>query len=275
MKKRILTAVVALPLLLTILIVLPPVYTNVLLAAVSALAAYELLWGTGMVKEPRLLWYTMIAAALVSVWCYMGTSYAWGVAGILLFTGLLFAELLISKAQLHFNKVMLCVAGGVMIPFLLTAIVRIRNTEMGQFMVLLPFILAFASDTGAYFTGIKLGKHPLAPTISPKKTVEGMIGGIVTTIIVVLLFGLVLDKCFFFQVNYNYALIYGVLGSIGSVFGDLAFSAIKRQTGIKDYGWIIPGHGGVLDRFDSMTVVAPITEVLLILIPIAEMVTNG
>ena len=275
MKKRILTAVVALPLLLGILLFLPPVYTSVLLAAMCAIAAYELLWGTGMVKHPRLIVYTMIAAALVSVWCYNGRNYPWGLAGVLVFSGLLFAELLISKAQLHFDNVMLSVAGGVMIPFLLTAIVRIRNTELGQYMVLLPFVLAFASDTGAYFIGIKFGKHKLAPTISPNKTIEGAVGGVITSIIGALLFALVLDKCFSLQVNYDFALVYGTLGSIGSVFGDLAFSAIKRQTGIKDYGNLIPGHGGVLDRFDSMTVVAPITEVLLILIPIAEMATNG
>ncbi len=275
MKTRVLSAVIFLPLLLAVLLFLPAVYTNVLLAALCAVAAYELLWGTGMVKQPRLIVYTMIAAACVSVWCYLGRNYEWGLAGMLLFSGLLFGELLISKAQLHFNIVMLCFAGGIMIPFLLTAIVRIRNAELGQFMVLLPFVLAFASDTGAYFVGVKLGKHKLAPTISPKKTIEGVIGGVIAAILAALLFCLVLDKCFQLQVNYNYALVYGSLGSLGSVFGDLAFSAIKRQTGIKDYGWIIPGHGGILDRFDSMTVVAPIAEVLLILIPLAEMVTNG
>lgn len=275
MKTRVLTAVVALPPLLAILLFLPAIYTDILVAVLCAVAAHELLWGTGVVKHPRLIIYTIVAAVLVPVWCYFGRNYAWGLAGVLIFSGLLFGELLISKAQVHFTKVMLCVAGGVMIPFLLTAIVRIRSMELGQYLVMLPFVLAFASDTGAYFVGIRFGKTQLAPTISPKKTVEGMVGGIVIAILATLGFGLVLDKCFGLSVNYWYALIYGTLGSVASVFGDLAFSAIKRQTGIKDYGRIIPGHGGVLDRFDSMTVVAPVAEVMLLLIPFAEKITNG
>lgn len=275
MKTRVLTAVVALPPLLAVLLFLPPIYTDVLVAVLCAVAAYELLWGTGTVKHTRLIIYTVVAAVLVPVWCYFGRHYAWGLAGVLVFSGLLFGELLISKAQMHFTKVMLCVAGGVMIPFLLTAIVRIRSMDLGQYLVMLPFVLAFASDTGAYFVGIRFGKTKLAPNISPKKTVEGMFGGIVIAILATLAFGLVLDKCFNLSVNYWYALIYGTLGSIASVFGDLVFSAIKRQTGIKDYGRIIPGHGGVLDRFDSMTVVAPVAEVLMLLIPFAEKMTNG
>ena len=130
------------------------------------------------------------------------------------------------------------------------------------------FVLAFLSDTGAYFCGMLFGRHKLAPVISPKKTVEGVIGGTVTCILGMLLYGLILWLGFGLQVNFVYALIYGLLGALGSVFGDLCFSAIKRQTGIKDYGNLIPGHGGILDRFDSMMVVGPLAEALLILIPL-------
>ena len=272
MKARLITAAVTLPLLLGVLLGLPAIFTAVLLAVLCGFAAYELLWGTGLVKQPRLIVYTVVAAVLVTVWCYFGRNYAWGLAGVLVFSGLLFAELLISKAQIHFTNVMLCVAGGIMIPFLLDAIVRIRLGSIGQYLVLLPFVMAFASDSGAYLIGVWLGKTPLAPTISPKKTIEGALGGVFGAVLVMILYGLVLDLAFGLKINYIFAVIYGVLGSVASVFGDLVFSAIKRQTGIKDYGRIIPGHGGVLDRFDSMTVVAPVAEVLLMLIPFAEMV---
>ena len=114
-----------------------------------------------------------------------------------------------------------------------------------------------------------MGKHKLAPAISPKKTVEGAIGGVLAAVVGMLLFTWILDLAFGFRVHYGYALIYGIVGSLMSVFGDLCFSVIKRQTGIKDYGNLIPGHGGVLDRFDSMLIVAPVTEALLILIPLA------
>ena len=85
----------------------------------------------------------------------------------------------------------------------------------------------------------------------------------------VAIYALVLDLAFGFTVNYLLALLYGFVGSFGAVFGDLCFSVIKRQTGIKDYGNLIPGHGGVLDRFDSMMIVGPLVEVLMILVPMA------
>ena len=139
----------------------------------------------------------------------------------------------------------------------------------GRYFILIPFILAFLSDSGAYFAGCYLGKHKLAPAISPKKTIEGAIGGVLAAVAFMLLYTLILQLAFDFKVNYGFALIYGVVGSVASVFGDLCFSVIKRQTGIKDYGNLIPGHGGVLDRFDSMIIVAPVTEAMLILIPLA------
>lgn len=272
MKTRILASVALLPLLLIVLIALPPLYTAILLGAMCAIAAYELLWGTGLVKHYRLVGYTMFVATFVGIWCYFGNPYIWGYAAILLFAILLFCEMLISKAKLPFEKVLVCLAGGILVPYLLCSIVRIRTMELGAYYVLLPFVLAFLSDTGAYFVGVFMGKHKLCPNISPKKTVEGFVGGIVGAIVGVMIFGLVLSLAFDLKVNFLYGLVYGVVGSVVSVLGDLTFSVIKRQSGIKDYGNLIPGHGGILDRFDSMTIVGPVTEALLIILPFAEIV---
>lgn len=274
MKARIITSIITLPLLLIVLIVLPPLFTALLMMAMCAVAAYELLWSTGYVRQIRLLIYGMVAAACVALWSYFGSPHEWGLAGILLFSSVLFGEMLLSKAKLPFSKVVYCFVGGLLIPYLLCSIVHLRTMELGRVYVLLPFTLAFMSDTCAYFTGMLLGKHKLAPTISPKKTVEGMFGGIAGAVLGMMVFGLVLMLAFDQRVNFLFAIVYGVLGSLASVLGDLTFSVIKRQTGIKDYGKLIPGHGGVLDRFDSMTVVAPLTEALLIIIPIAEKI-NG
>ena len=135
-------------------------------------------------------------------------------------------------------------------------------------MILIPFVIAFSSDAGAYFTGFFFGKHKMAPVISQHKTVEGAIGGVISAVVCMVIYALILQFVNF-KVNYLYAVIYGLLGSGAGIFGDLCFSVIKRQTGIKDYGNIIPGHGGVLDRFDSMMMVGPLTEALLILLPLA------
>ena len=268
MKTRIIVAVVAIPLLLICLLALPTVCTAVLVGLMCALAAYELLWGTGIVRHMRLVTYTAVMGLLTALWCHFHMSYAAAVLGILVFTAVLFAELLSARGELPFEKIAVCFAGGVIIPMMLTALVRIITWEEGRFFVLLPFLLAFTSDSGAYFAGRFLGKHKLAPVISPNKTVEGVAGGVAGAIVGMLIYCVVLDLAFRFRVNYLFALAYGILGSLGAVFGDLAFSAIKRQTGIKDYGNLLPGHGGILDRFDSMSVVAPLAECLLILLPL-------
>ena len=158
---------------------------------------------------------------------------------------------------------------GTLIPFLLSALVRIRIMENGVFFIAAPFVMAFLPDTGAYLVGCAFGKHKLCPVISPKKTVEGLFGGFLGGIVGMIAYALVLQFFFGFTVNYLYAGIYGILGAGFATFGDLMFSVIKRQTGIKDYGKLLPGHGGILDRFDSVTVVAPLAELLLLILPLA------
>ena len=269
MKIRMIAAFSLLPLLLVVLLALPPVWTMVLVGLMAAVAAYELLWGTGLVKHIRLVAYTAVMGFLVSAWSFWGMGYVWFLLGILLFSVILFAEVLVSHGKLPFAQIAVCIVGGLLIPYLLTSLVRIRCVEQGRALVLIPFVVAFLSDSGAYFAGRFFGKNKLAPVISPNKTVEGMIGGVLTGIIGMVIFCLVLQLGFDFQINYAYAVAYGLTGSLAGVFGDLAFSAIKRQTGIKDYGNLIPGHGGVLDRFDSMVIVAPLVEALLILMPVA------
>ena len=119
--------------------------------------------------------------------------------------------------------------------------------------VWLVVITAFGTDICAYFAGVTMGKHKLCPVISPKKTWEGAIGGILGSMILCLIFGLI-----FMKHAIALCLIVGFLGSIISMFGDLTASIFKRKMGIKDYGNLIPGHGGILDRFDSILFTAPL-----------------
>ncbi len=270
MKTRILTAAVALPLLLIIILALPKIFAAILFGLMCVLAAYELLTSTGFVKNMRLVIYSMAMALLVALWSYFGCSQVWAVAGVLLFSVALFAEQMINHIKLRFDKIAVCFFAGVLIPFLFSGIIRIHAVDgTGRFFVLIPFIIAFLSDTGAYFAGLYLGNHKLAPVISPKKTTEGVVGGLVAATVGMLLYALILDLAFGFSVNYLLVIVYGIVCAAAGVYGDLCFSVIKRQTGIKDYGALIPGHGGILDRFDSMIIVAPLVEFLLILIPVA------
>lgn len=267
MKTRILAAVILLPLLLAVVLFLPKICTAILFGVICAIGARELLHGTGLVKHPRLVIYSMIVAFFVPVWSGFWSAYPLVTLGLFAFFCILFAEILITQMEVSFQEVAVSAMGGFVIPFLLSAIVRLHNQEHGRALILLPFVISFMSDTGAYFTGRFLGKHKLAPKISPKKTVEGLVGGLVGAVIGVVVYCIVLHNFFDFTVKYLYIPVYGIVGSLAAVFGDLCFSAIKRQTGIKDYGNLIPGHGGVLDRFDSTTVVAPLVELLMLYIP--------
>jgi phosphatidate cytidylyltransferase len=137
------------------------------------------------------------------------------------------------------------------------------------------FLIAVSKtmDTGGYIFGMLSGKflpggnHKIAPSVSPKKSWEGFVGGIVVAMLGMVVYCMIVDNLFGYSVNYVIAVIYGLVGSVGSVVGDLTMSVIKRQAGIKDYGKLIPGHGGILDRFDSVIITAPLTEALMILIP--------
>jgi len=158
---------------------------------------------------------------------------------------------------------MLCAFyAGFIFPVMFSSLIRL-GVSGGVTLVLLPIIITVTCDSGAYFTGIFLGKHKLCPAVSPKKTIEGSIGGFVCGIGCTLLYAFILRKLGY-EVSY---IKYASVGSVGSIFcqfGDLCYSAIKREFGIKDYGKLFPGHGGVLDRFDSMSFVAPAAELMLI-----------
>ena len=268
MKTRIIASVILLPLLLVILLAAPTIFTAILFSVIAAIAAFELTYGTKMVRHMRLVAYSALAAALVPIWSHFGCNPVAAEAGVLVFFGLMFMEMMLSHTKLRFEKIAVCAFAGLLIPYLLSALVRLITSDNGRILILIPFVIAFLSDSGAYFVGCKFGVHKMAPVISPKKSVEGLLGGIIVAIVGMLIFTMIMQFGFQLRVNYIYAGIYGILGSLAGVFGDLCFSVVKRQTGIKDYSNLIPGHGGALDRFDSVIVVAPLVELLLAWIPV-------
>lgn len=268
MKTRVIVAVALLPLFLIILLACPVWVTAILVAAMSVIAVYDLLYTAGLVKHLRIIVYSSVAAVAVVFWSCFKCPPIWGAAIVFLYFTAVFIEFLAANTNMAFHRVCMAAFSALVVPYMLSAMVRILNFEYGRFYILVALILAFTSDTGAYFVGRKFGRHKLAPVISPKKTVEGLAGGVLSCVAFMMLYCLVLQLCFKFTMDYVSAAIYGVFGSLGSVMGDLVFSAIKRQNGIKDYGKLLPGHGGILDRFDSMVVAAPLTELLLMLLPL-------
>ncbi len=136
-----------------------------------------------------------------------------------------------------------------------------RSMDGGKIAVWLIFLSSFGCDTCAYCVGMLLGKHKMAPVLSPKKSIEGAVGGVVGAVLLGILFAAIFKQSM---------IKYGIIcfaGALISMVGDLAASAIKRNVEIKDYGTLIPGHGGVLDRFDSVIFTAPVVYLLMCLIP--------
>ncbi len=139
------------------------------------------------------------------------------------------------------------------------AIPEIRSMEKGFWLLGITVLAGSLNDIGAYAIGKRFGKHKLAPKISPKKTIEGAVGGTLVSSTVLMLVSYCCEQAGFFQVDYPALAVYLLLATLAGQFGDLAMSVVKRIVGIKDFANILPGHGGLLDRFDSLLFVAPFT----------------
>lgn len=270
MKTRIIAAAVLVPVLLLLVLVVDKSIAAIAMGLILAIAAYEFLYRTKLVMRPRLVIYSVVMAFAISMWSYFEAVHAYFLLMMAVFFMLLFAEMMMDHVKVRIEMLGLCFIAGMVIPYMLSSLVRILIMNLGRYVILIPFIVAFMSDAGAYFIGLKFGKHKLAPVVSPNKTIEGVVGGFAGAMIGMLVYAIILDWPLKFDVNYGVALLYGVAGSAIGTFGDLCFSVIKRQTGIKDYGNLIPGHGGALDRFDSLVLVAPLMEALLLVLPIVN-----
>ncbi len=167
------------------------------------------------------------------------------------------------------NKIICVVFAFAYVAMMLSCLYRIRNMDGGLYLVWLVFIGAWGSDTCAYCVGRLIGKHKAFPVLSPKKSVEGCVGGVVGAALLAFLYALIFkDKLTVIGSPVIALPIIGACASVLSQFGDLAASAIKRQKEIKDYGKLIPGHGGILDRFDSVIFTAPVVYILLLVFAI-------
>ena len=160
----------------------------------------------------------------------------------------------------HAEQVMAAFFGVVYVAVMLSFIYLTRNLPDGKFLVWLIFLCSWGCDTCAYCVGMLIGKHKMAPVLSPKKSIEGAVGGVVGAALLGVIYAAATQGKMA-----EYALICGV-GALISMVGDLAASAIKRNQNIKDYGKLIPGHGGILDRFDSVIITAPVIYYLAKLI---------
>ena len=270
MGKRIMVAVIFIPLLLLLFYWAAPAWPWVLcavFAGLSMLAVHEALWSTGFLKHPRVSGYSIVMAGLIPFWVYYSGELMPALLGLYVYVVLLFCEAIGSHKRLGLEKLGGAFLLAVAIPLFLSAFLRIRLMDHWKPLIILPLVVAFLSDAFALFAGLACGKHKLAPELSPKKTWEGAVGGFLGAILSTVVYGLILHFGFQYEVDYLRLALYGALGSVASQLGDLSFSYIKREYGIKDFGNVLPGHGGVLDRFDSVIFCAPLMELLIRVLP--------
>lgn len=275
MKARVIFGVAGFIAVLLALYVFPSIVLEIAVAALCLFATYEVLGPTRLVHN-RL---ELLLCLLVSLGLAVGHFTVLPVSMSAVVQGLIFVLLVGSFAielkfhdSMNVSQVSWGFFGALVVPYLMLSLLRIfqmdfqpvGNTDfqVGQFIVLLPLLAAWGADTCALFAGMLFGKHKLAPVVSPKKTVEGAVGGVIGGAVLVLLAVLVMNALMGLDMPVWAALVLGGAGAVLGEIGDLSFSIIKRQTGIKDYGHIFPGHGGVLDRFDSVLFVAPFAEIL-------------
>ncbi|MDO4810660.1 MAG: phosphatidate cytidylyltransferase [Eubacteriales bacterium] len=274
MKQRILVAVVGIPLLLLILVWAPDWATMALMMLLSVIGAHELMNALCGAEKAKRWWGLASTMSVFTVICVAWSQDSYRAMGLGLL-GKIFLALFIvltlvcmvteygKENALTFTDIAAIFTSGIAIPLALSCLLRLRMLPHGGGIVLIPLVAAFCSDSAALFAGMAFGKHKLAPLVSPKKTVEGAVGGLVGGMVGMVLFRIIFFFCTVQKLNILWCILLGLVGAAMGQLGDLSFSAIKRQCGIKDYGRLLPGHGGVLDRFDSVIFAAPVVWLIV------------
>lgn len=281
MKTRIITAVVGILVLIGVLFTFDTMIFNLVIAAITLIAIHEIYMALGFEKKDWLLYavtvpYTLlIMLSSYSVWraLVMPASFL-----LVLFYAI---YLVVRNGTISFAKTSGLVMFSGIVMFCFYSFIRLKEllpvAEYGYdaiFFTLLILCFAWGGDTCAYFAGRAFGKHKLCPVVSPKKTVEGAIGGVLGTmvcgVVVTVIYSIAADRLEAFtrsNIGVSMYVVIALLACVAAVlgiYGDLFASVVKRQCGIKDYGTIFPGHGGILDRFDSVMFIAPFVTMVII-----------
>ncbi len=266
MLVRTITAAVLVAVLLPIFFFSEYIIYPITIALISLLAVFELLRVIGLHKVYRISLPAYLIAAALPLFthdiflhgCLAEQKSYLLISSAVIFIYMLYlmAMAVFSKGRLKYSKVAEAFMSVAYISLSFTALSLLRYLENGAFCFVLVFMAAWGTDVGAYLVGCAIGRHKLIPEVSPKKSVEGAVGGIFFAVLIFLLYGFVVDKATDLSVNYILLGVCAPVLSVVSQIGDLIASVIKREYGVKDYGKLLPGHGGIMDRFDSILVVS-------------------
>ena len=261
MTQRIITGIILLAVFIPILIFSDTVIFTVAIALLSLIGVYEMLRCLKVHKSPAIAIPSLILAIGTPLGARLipdSAAFAPWLFGIaVLYMFWLSAYCVIKRDTVAYSLISSVFMSVIYVTVGFTSLILLRDSDGGQYIFWLVFIGAWITDTMAYFTGFLFGRHKLKPEISPKKTVEGAIGGTLFAGLAYMLYGYIISHITGIDMHILMLFIAGIIAAVVAQFGDLIASVIKRQSGIKDYGNIFPGHGGVLDRFDSIIALAP------------------
>ena len=275
MKKRVISGAAVVGILLLLLVLSNYIVYSIGLAAFAIIAVFEMLRVIGVHKKPALAIPAYLLTAAFPILAFFVEDER-RLHFLLIMAACFFIYMLwlmgvsvFSKGRVPFSKIGEVFTAITYVSVSFTSLTLVRYiSKYGYLFVFLAFLIPWICDVFAFLIGSKLGKHKLIPEVSPKKSVEGAVAGIVFTVFFCLLFGLAVDLIFKeIAVSYLTLALYGAVLSVVSQLGDLVASVIKRQYGAKDYGKIFPGHGGVMDRFDSVLGISTILLILCLVIP--------
>lgn len=274
MKTRIVTGVISGALFLTVLLLPWSMVLTIATSLIAAVAVYEVFSVTGMLKHRGPESIAMVFAVIAPFFGRMSAAAVATTCGM--YVVLLIGTIYMYRNEVSLKRMIAVFTLGAAVALALACMSYLRTVSPerdsdGLFYVILSLLIAWMSDTGAYFVGTFFGKHKLCPKLSPKKTVEGLIGGMMTSLIISVLAGVVYQTAVLketAQVSFGGILLLVLVCAPLSVVGDLFASLIKRICGVKDFGKIFPGHGGVMDRFDSLLPVFPVVYATAKLLPL-------
>ncbi len=259
MKVRVVTAIVGLLVFIPILFFSNALIFKIVYSLLSLISAFEMLRCVGVVRKFLLSIPLLAFSALFPLLTAVPSEYSY--LAVIIAMLYCMVTVVIYSGALSIQDTSVAFVSVFFISLAYACIVSIR--ESFSYVFLLVYIGAWISDTFAYLVGMNLGKTPLMPQVSPNKTVEGAIGGVAAVMLAYPVFGYIIQRITDYKVSFILLVVVGLFASLLSQIGDLIMSAIKRCYGIKDYGRIFPGHGGMLDRFDSTLIIAPMLCICL------------
>lgn len=264
--NRYLTGLIGFPIVACVLVFGNKYLIDVLFALIAALSIYEYNNALKLKSKP-ILWLGYFACSLIGVIHIIPKEYFMGIIGLLIPVTVLvlFLHVIISNMKINIQDIANTFFGICYIVIFLMFMPLLMGVKNGKLLIWYVLFAAWGTDTCAYLIGKKWGKHKFSQ-ISPKKSIEGCIGGTLGALIFIIPYTIFLNNNYNMNINYVYITIVGLILSIIGQIGDFSASSIKRFVGIKDYGNLLPGHGGMLDRIDSVIFIAPFAYFLLTLI---------